>query len=427
MFERLPIPSISFQSPIRLVYDCVLDSGRIDASVRNNRSRAPNTRRSYAGALDRLKRWLDGRFLRLSDASLSRYIEHLERNGYAPESAKMVVNAVRFYAKVQGCRCPAGPLTDAALTHLLCTARGRGRGQAEPLLEEEATAILATAGHRRGYADGRFESLARAARRAVVDRALVAVLFLGALRRSEAAALTWNDVEMAADGEGVRLHVRCSKTDREGAEADVRYVNGEFATAIMCLRDADDGTENPGRPVFGGLTGASLSRRLGRAAEAAGIGKRITAHSGRVGLAVELTLRGASTHDVMHAGNWKSAAMVARYTAGARAERGPVARHMARKSRLGRADDHPLIVAPDMLLNAPATPGAPAAAGLGVTRQALSELVNGRTAVSVKTAIRLSQAFGSTPETWLGMQMAYDLWRARERAAQIKVERFAVA
>ena len=66
-----------------------------------------------------------------------------------------------------------------------------------------------------------------------------------------------------------------------------------------------------------------------------------------------------------------------------------------------------------------------AAQGLGVTRQALSELVNERTGVSVDMAIRLSKAFGSTPETWLGMQMAYDLWQARDRAQRIKVERFA--
>ena len=42
-------------------------------------------------------------------------------------------------------------------------------------------------------------------------------------------------------------------------------------------------------------------------------------------------------------------------------------------------------------------------------------------------AIRLSKAFGSTPETWLGMQMAYDLWKARNRAGEISVEEFAVA
>ena len=68
-----------------------------------------------------------------------------------------------------------------------------------------------------------------------------------------------------------------------------------------------------------------------------------------------------------------------------------------------------------------------AAEGLGVTRQALSELLNGRTSISVEMAIRLSKAFGSTPETWLGMQMAYDLWQARNRATKIAVERFVTA
>ena len=66
-----------------------------------------------------------------------------------------------------------------------------------------------------------------------------------------------------------------------------------------------------------------------------------------------------------------------------------------------------------------------AAKGLGVTRQALSNVINGRAGVSVDMAIRFSKAFGSTPETWLGMQMAYDLWQARDRAKEIKVERFA--
>ena len=68
-----------------------------------------------------------------------------------------------------------------------------------------------------------------------------------------------------------------------------------------------------------------------------------------------------------------------------------------------------------------------AAAGLGVTRRVLSELVNGKARVSIDMAIRLSKAFGSTPETWLGMQMAYDLWQARDRAEQITVERFKLA
>lgn len=67
------------------------------------------------------------------------------------------------------------------------------------------------------------------------------------------------------------------------------------------------------------------------------------------------------------------------------------------------------------------------AKGLGVTRQALSDLVNERAGISVEMAIRLSKAFGSSPETWLAMQTAHDLWQARDRAAEIKVEKFRAA
>ena len=68
-----------------------------------------------------------------------------------------------------------------------------------------------------------------------------------------------------------------------------------------------------------------------------------------------------------------------------------------------------------------------AASHLGVSRQSLSELVNERAGVSVDMAIRLTKAFGSTPETWLGLQMAYDLWQARRRIDDIKVERIEAA
>ena len=73
-----------------------------------------------------------------------------------------------------------------------------------------------------------------------------------------------------------------------------------------------------GRLVVGQIGGAL----------AAGVESRVTAHSGRVGLASELTSRGASTTDVMLAGNWKTSRMVAHYSAGATAERGAVARYL---------------------------------------------------------------------------------------------------
>ena len=68
-----------------------------------------------------------------------------------------------------------------------------------------------------------------------------------------------------------------------------------------------------------------------------------------------------------------------------------------------------------------------AAEGLGVSRQALAELVNEKTPVSVEMAIRLSKAFGSSPETWLGMQTAYELWEAKEWGSQLRVKKFATA
>jgi addiction module HigA family antidote len=64
-----------------------------------------------------------------------------------------------------------------------------------------------------------------------------------------------------------------------------------------------------------------------------------------------------------------------------------------------------------------------AARKLGVSRVALSELVNGRRGISPEMAIRLSKAFGSTPEVWAGLQMQYDLAQALKKANQIRVPR----
>lgn len=65
-----------------------------------------------------------------------------------------------------------------------------------------------------------------------------------------------------------------------------------------------------------------------------------------------------------------------------------------------------------------------AAKGLGVTRKALSELLNGHSGISPEMAVRLSRAFGSTPETWLRLQLQFDLAKVERRADSIKVTRF---
>ena len=65
-----------------------------------------------------------------------------------------------------------------------------------------------------------------------------------------------------------------------------------------------------------------------------------------------------------------------------------------------------------------------AAKVLGVTRQALNNLVNERSAISPEMAIRLEKAFGSTADTWLRMQASYDLAQVRRHADRIQVHRF---
>jgi len=65
-----------------------------------------------------------------------------------------------------------------------------------------------------------------------------------------------------------------------------------------------------------------------------------------------------------------------------------------------------------------------AAKGLGVTRKTLSSILNGRSGITAEMALRLSQAFGSTPEHWLQMQLAYDLLQAKHRAKKLHVKQF---
>jgi antitoxin HigA-1 len=59
---------------------------------------------------------------------------------------------------------------------------------------------------------------------------------------------------------------------------------------------------------------------------------------------------------------------------------------------------------------------------LGVTRQALNNIVNGKSGISSEMAIRLTKAFGSSEEMWPRMQLAYDLTAARKGDSKIKVQ-----
>jgi antitoxin HigA-1 len=66
------------------------------------------------------------------------------------------------------------------------------------------------------------------------------------------------------------------------------------------------------------------------------------------------------------------------------------------------------------------------AEALGVTRVTLSKLINGQSGISPEMAVRLAKAFGSSAETWLGMQIDYDLAKVRNKG-NVTVRRVARA
>ncbi|WP_298017940.1 HigA family addiction module antitoxin [uncultured Castellaniella sp.] len=67
------------------------------------------------------------------------------------------------------------------------------------------------------------------------------------------------------------------------------------------------------------------------------------------------------------------------------------------------------------------------AAGLGVAASTLSRVLNGSSRVTPEMALRLSKAVGRSPESWLAMQDAHDLWLARQRVDLQGVSRLAFA
>ena len=64
---------------------------------------------------------------------------------------------------------------------------------------------------------------------------------------------------------------------------------------------------------------------------------------------------------------------------------------------------------------------------LGVSRKALSNILNGRAGISPEMAVRLSIAFDTTAESWMNQQVQYDLWQAEQHRDELNVTRLTVA
>ena len=153
-----------------------------------------------------------------------------------------------------------------------------------------------------------------------MDIALASVMCDGLLRVSEAAALRWGDLELVEDGSG-RIRIPESKNDQE-AEGTVLYLGPAAVEALLAI-GPEDAVIDAVTPVFG-LHLDTIRRRLQQAARAAGLPgwRDISGHSGRVGMAQDLSSSGFSLSELMTAGRWKSPRMPARYTERQEAGRG---------------------------------------------------------------------------------------------------------
>ncbi len=286
-------------------------------------SLSENTRRAYLGHWAAFGAWCGENGYAPAPAAAETVAAHLAVLAETAAAATLKVRRAAIGAahRAAGLADPAGSeLVKRALAGLV-RERAAPQRQARALDLAALAAIRATAcAPRTGRQSGRTESGERARGRGLADSALCSVLFYAGLRRSEAAALKWGDVEASADGSGL-LWVRRSKTDPE-AGGDVRYLPREALRALGAIRP-----EEAGDRVFG-LGARQVGRRVAAAARAAGLGEGFSGHSGRVGLAAELSRAGASTHEIAAAGGWQSAGMVIRYTRRETARRGAVAKYL---------------------------------------------------------------------------------------------------
>ena len=260
-------------------------------------------------------------------AQVAAYLaERIQEHGHKPATLRVAASAIAFAHKTARADDPSA--SPEVKRTLRCATRkaGRNQKQAEALTEEAMSAIESTACEPRVGRGGRKESQETAQSRGNLDIALIRLMRDAMLRVSEAAALTWSDIESAVDGTG-RLLIRRSKTDAEGQGA-VAFLSAQTMRALALMRNV----ATSGDSVFR-LRPNQISARIKQAAQAADLGDGYSGHSPRVGMARDLARAGIELPSLMNAGRWRSPTMPAHYTRNESAGRGAVAQYHGCKGR----------------------------------------------------------------------------------------------
>ena len=277
---------------------------------------APNTAKTYGAALDKLADYLNGQ--PPTDAALADYLARLHARGLAPASVASVVQAVRFWEKLEGRPSSVGPLTTRTLAGIRREGRGRGRGQVTGLTREAVQRMAHNAAKTGTLAGLR-------------DAALFRVMSDALLRVGEAVAIDCEHITTEADGSG-RLALHRSKTDQEGNGASL-YLTARTVEAVRQLQARAGYTAGPlfrrmlkgDRMSHDRLTVDGARLAIKASAKLVGI-EGVSGHSLRIGTAQELAQRGASLVELQNAGRWTDSKMPAHYTREQAAGKGAVAR-----------------------------------------------------------------------------------------------------
>ena len=234
-------------------------------------AKAANTRRVYTSAWHEFNVWAlaNGRqSLPAEPQTVALYLGRLAADGRAMATIEQARAAISHAHAAEGTAKADNPARHPVVAEVVKGWRNQAPApkQASALTSEALARIRETARLPRRGRGGRMETPAAARARAGVDLAIIGVMADGGLRRSEAAALAWGDVEFWLDGTTARLTVRKGKNQPDPATVALTE------TTARALRGIQPDGADPAAPVFG-LTGETLANRIRAAASAAGLGE----------------------------------------------------------------------------------------------------------------------------------------------------------
>src|SRR5215813_1516193 len=258
--------------------------------------KAPATRRAYGSDFRIFEAWCAGRgttALPATAETVAAFLAAEVERGIRPSTIGRRVAAVRYAHKLAGHAVPTDDERVKATVRGIRRSLGTAPRKKTPATAERVIAMTLATG------DGV---------KALRDRALLLLGFAGAFRRSELVALDCEDIEETEAG--LKITIRKSKTDQEGAGATIAIVPGSVACPVAALKAWRDAAGISSGPVFrsvrkGGKVGSRLSAQsvadvVKAAAENVGLDPALFAgHSLRAGFLTSAAKRGASVFKMM--------------------------------------------------------------------------------------------------------------------------------